>query len=82
MHTGRRAEQLPEPPVIVATELADARDLLGDQTLTWLSGHAVCRDLAVEHRRGDPFAVVDLQEAGWWSALRPPIHHWRRKARS
>jgi phytoene dehydrogenase-like protein len=51
--------------VIVATELADARGLLGDDSLDWLSGHAVCFDLAVEHRRGDPFAVVDLQEAGW-----------------
>lgn len=65
LQTGARVEELPEPPVIVATELADARELLGDETLVWLSGHAVCFDLAVQHRRGDPFAVVDLQEAGW-----------------
>jgi hypothetical protein len=34
-------------------------------SLTWLSGHSVCLDLAVRHRRGDPFVVVDLQETGW-----------------
>ena len=60
-----RATELPEPPVIVATELADARALLGDDGLEWLSGHAVCLDFAVTHRRGDPFVVVDLQETGW-----------------
>jgi hypothetical protein len=58
-------EQLPEPPVIVATELEDARRLLDDDSLAWTSGHAVCLDLALTRRRGDPFVVVDLQESGW-----------------
>lgn len=62
---GQRVEELPERPVIVATELADARALLGDADLTWKGGHAVCLDLALSHRRGDPFVVVDLQESGW-----------------
>ncbi len=57
---------LPEPPVIVATELCQARDLLGDDSLEWLSGRTVCLDLGVEHRRGDPFVVSDLDEAGWF----------------
>jgi hypothetical protein len=65
IETGTRVDTLPDPPVIVATELRDARGLLGDPSLTWLSGHAVCLDLALRHRRGDPFVVVDLQEAGW-----------------
>jgi NAD(P)-binding Rossmann-like domain len=65
IRTGERAEQLPSPPVIVATELADARRLLQDETLHWLSGKAVCLDLALRRRRGDPFVVVDLQETGW-----------------
>jgi hypothetical protein len=65
IHTGRPIRDLPSAPVIVATELADARRLLGDDTLTWMSGKAVCLDLALEHRRGDPFVVVDLQETGW-----------------
>ena len=63
--TGTRVEKLPAPPVIVATELADARRLLGDDQLRWISGNAVCLDLALHRRRGDPFVVVDLQEAGW-----------------
>lgn len=57
--------ELPDPPVIVATEINNARDLLRDEGLHWLSGHAVCLDLALRHRRGDPFVVVDLQESGW-----------------
>ena len=65
IETGTRVSQLPDPPVIVATELADARALLDDQSLTWLSGNSVCLDLAIRHRRGDPFVVVDLQETGW-----------------
>src|SRR5205807_5893758 len=35
---GHRVEELPDPPVIVATELADARQLLSDDSLRWLSG--------------------------------------------
>jgi phytoene dehydrogenase-like protein len=65
IETGTRVDELPSAPVIVATELADARALLGDPSLTWLSGHSVCLDLALRHRRGDPFVVVDLQETGW-----------------
>jgi len=62
---GCSVESLPEPPVIVATELRDARRLLGDDTLHWLSGNAVCLDLVLAHRRGDPYVVADLQDAGW-----------------
>jgi phytoene dehydrogenase-like protein len=65
VETGVRAQELPEPPVIVATELGDARTLLDDETLTWTSGHTVCLDVALRHRRGDPFAVSDMDEAGW-----------------
>lgn len=65
VRTGHLVEDLPEPPVIVATELRDARRMLGDESLQWRSGKAVCLDLALTHRRGDPFVVVDLQEAGW-----------------
>jgi phytoene dehydrogenase-like protein len=63
--TNVRVEELPPAPVILATELSDARRLLGDESLEWLGGHAVCLDLALRHRRGDPFVVVDLQETGW-----------------
>jgi hypothetical protein len=65
--------------VIVATEIHQARELLGDDSLDGPSGRAVCLDLGIEHRRGDPFVVSDLDEAGWLerysaadSSLAPP----------
>ncbi len=72
LEVGRRVTELPSAPVIVATELADARMLLGDDSLRWLGGHAVCIDLALRHRRGDPFVVVDLQESGWLERFSAP----------
>ena len=65
IETGCPVETVPRPPVILATELATARMLLGDESLEWRSGHAVCLDLGLNHRRGDPFVVSDLDEAGW-----------------
>jgi phytoene dehydrogenase-like protein len=65
IETGCGVGALPEPPVIVATELSAARELLADDTLRWTSGHTLCIDLALRHRRGDPFVVSDLDEAGW-----------------
>jgi hypothetical protein len=72
IETSHRAEELPEPPVIVATELADARELLGDDSLRWQSGHTLCLDLALRHRRGDPFVVSDMDEAGWIERFSAP----------
>ena len=65
IETGHCVTSLPESPVIVATEIHQARELLGDDSLQWPSGSTVCLDLGVEHRRGDPFVVSDLDEAGW-----------------
>ena len=65
VEVGERVKSLPEPPVIVAVELDQARELLADDTLCWTSGHTVCLDVGVRHRRGDPFIVSDLDEAGW-----------------
>jgi phytoene dehydrogenase-like protein len=65
IETGSPVDELPKAPVIIATELADASKLLDDAALEWTSGNAVCLDVAVRHRRGDPFVVVDLQETGW-----------------
>lgn len=63
--TGEPVDSLPEPPVIVALELSDARALLGDDTLRWPSGRTVCVDLGLRERRGDPWVVSDLEESGW-----------------
>jgi len=72
IETGRGVEELPESPVIVATELGEARNLLGDDSLRWTSGHTVCLDLGLRHRRGDPFVVSDLDEAGWIERFTAP----------
>lgn len=52
-------------PVVVATSLDAARTLLGDPALTWPSGRTALVDLAVRTRRGDAFAVSDLDAPGW-----------------
>ncbi|MFI1421954.1 FAD-dependent oxidoreductase [Streptomyces sp. NPDC020731] len=66
METLSRVHTLPtDTPVVVATSLDSARRLLGDPTLTWPSGRTVLVDLAVRTRRGDAFAVSDLDAPGW-----------------
>ncbi|GGT60464.1 hypothetical protein GCM10010207_70050 [Streptomyces atratus] len=52
-------------PVIVATSLDAARTLLRDPSLTWDSGRTALIDLALRTRRGDAFAVSDLDAPGW-----------------
>jgi phytoene dehydrogenase-like protein len=76
IETGHAVDALPEPPVILATELNQARKLLGDDSLSWPAGHTVCVDIGIEHRRGDPFVVSDLDESGWierFSAADPSL---------
>lgn len=69
---GHRVTELPAPPVIIATELEHARELLGDDGLRWASGSTVCLDLGLRHRRGDPFIVSDMDEAGWVERFSAP----------
>jgi len=69
---GHRVESLPAGPTIVATELKQAQALLGDNSLVWPSGHTVCLDLGLAHRRGDPFIVSDIDEAGWVERFSAP----------
>ncbi|MFF0160161.1 NAD(P)-binding protein [Streptomyces sp. NPDC005263] len=66
METLARVDTLPtDTPVIVATSLDAARRLIGDDSLTWPSGRTTLLDLAVRSRRGDAFAVSDLDSPGW-----------------
>jgi phytoene dehydrogenase-like protein len=69
---GTRVDALPDPPVIVATELREARELLGDDSLDWPSGRTLALDVAMRRRRGDPFVVSDLDEAGWIERFTAP----------
>ncbi|MFF4354274.1 FAD-dependent oxidoreductase [Streptomyces sp. NPDC001530] len=67
METLARVDALPvdRGPVVVATSLASARHLLKDDSLTWTGGRTALIDLAVRTRRGDAFAVSDLDAPGW-----------------
>ncbi|MBN0045062.1 NAD(P)-binding protein [Streptomyces actuosus] len=66
METLSRVDTLPtDTPVIVATSLGAARRLLGDDSLTWTGGRTALIDLALRTRRGDAFAVSDLDAPGW-----------------
>ncbi len=65
VQTGSRVETLPEAPVILATELHQASELLGGEPLQWPSGRTVCLDVGLSRRRGDPWIVSDLDESGW-----------------
>lgn len=76
VETSTRIDSLPCTPTILATELEQARGLLGDEGLNWQSGNTVCLDLGVRHRRGDPAVVSDMDEAGWigrYSTTNPSI---------
>lgn len=66
METLSRVDTLPtDTPVVVATSLDAARRLLRDDSLTWTSGRTALIDLALRTRRGDAFAVSDLDSPGW-----------------
>ncbi|MCI3931489.1 NAD(P)-binding protein [Streptomyces sp. AN091965] len=62
---GDIAEPARRGPVIVATSLDAARRLLRDDGLTWESGRTTLVDVALRSRRGDLFAVSDLDGTGW-----------------
>ena len=82
--TGERVEAVPDPPVIVALELCDARRLLGDESLEWPSGSTVCLDIGVREHGGDPWILSDLETAGWverYSAQDPSLAPRRRAPR-
>lgn len=65
IETGASVAELPAAPAIVATELADARRLLGDDTLDWDGTRTVALDLGLRARRGDAYVLWDLDESGW-----------------
>ncbi|MEV0182582.1 FAD-dependent oxidoreductase [Streptomyces sp. NPDC050625] len=66
METLSRVDTLPtDTPVVVATSLEAARRLLKDDSLSWTGGRTALIDLALRTRRGDAFAVSDLDAPGW-----------------
>ena len=65
IETSSRVEALPEPPVIIATQLESARSLLRDDTLSWESGRCVLLDVGLVATRRDAFLVFDLDDGGF-----------------
>jgi NAD(P)-binding Rossmann-like domain len=81
IETRARVEALPAPPVIVATELEAARQLLGDESLRGEGAQTVLLDVGLRSGRGDPYLVYDLEQAGFAErftahdvSLAPPEH--------
>ncbi|MEU9021477.1 FAD-dependent oxidoreductase [Actinomadura sp. NPDC048394] len=66
IETGARVDALPEDrPVIIATDLASAGRLLGEDGLSWTSGHCALLDIAVRSDRADRTLAFDLDEGGF-----------------
>jgi hypothetical protein len=81
IETASRVDRLPDPPVIIATELRDAAQLLADPELNWTSGTCAVFDAGLRRRRGDPWVVSDIDEVAWIErfsrtdrTLAPPGH--------
>ncbi|HEX6444318.1 MAG TPA: FAD-dependent oxidoreductase [Streptosporangiales bacterium] len=81
IETGSRVTELPPPPVVVATHLASARSLVGDDGLDWESGRSVLLALGLAADPHDPFIAWDLDEGGFSErytgpdpSLAPPGH--------
>jgi hypothetical protein len=81
IETASQVDRLPDPPVIIATELRDAAQLLNDPELSWPSGSCAVFDVGLRRRRGDPWVVCDTDEVAWIErfsrtdrTLAPPGH--------
>ena len=72
IETGSRVHELPDPPVIVATQLEAAGRLLGQPDLSWESGRTALLDLGLRAHPDDLFAIFDLDEAGVVARLSGP----------
>lgn len=64
IETGARLTEVPDTPTVIATSLTAARALLGEDSLTWESGHTLLTDLGLRRGR-DPFLVFDADECGF-----------------
>ena len=65
IETGARVDTLPDAPVVLAVPMAIAVDLLGDEMLRWTGTTTALLDVGITARRGDPYVVWDLDDAGW-----------------
>jgi NAD(P)-binding Rossmann-like domain len=63
--TARPIAALPDGPVILAVPLAAATKILNDPSLAWTGSRVALVDVALRARPDDPYAIWDLDEAGW-----------------
>jgi phytoene dehydrogenase-like protein len=61
IHTGSRLDELPEPPVIVATSLAAAGKLMGSE-LSWPGARTALLDIGLRLSPPWPASVLDLDD--------------------
>lgn len=81
IETGARVRELPASPVILAAGPDGARRLLRDDSLRWEGTRCAVLEVGLRRRRGDAFAVVDLDAGSWVErftapdpSLAPPGH--------
>ena len=65
LESAARITARPDVPTVVATDLAAARTLLWEDSLSWPSGQVGLLDLALRRTPADAFVVSDLDEGGW-----------------
>jgi hypothetical protein len=83
VQTQTRVPAVPECPTILATSLVAARQLTGDESLTWPSARVATLDLGLRGDGGpDWFRVIDLDDRIYAArytladpTLAPPGHH-------
>jgi phytoene dehydrogenase-like protein len=72
IETSSPVDSLPEGgPVVLAVPLAEASELLGTP-VSWTGTRTALLDVAISARRGDAFAVGDLEESGWAETFSMP----------
>jgi phytoene dehydrogenase-like protein len=65
IETNAKVHELPDGPVILAVDPPAARRLLGDDRLQANGPRTALLDLGLVARRGDPYLVLDLDEAAF-----------------
>ena len=65
IETNAKVDELPDGPVILAVDPPAARRLLGDDRLRANGPRTALLDVGLVARRGDPYVIVDLDEAAF-----------------
>jgi len=65
IETSAKVDTLPDGPVILAVDPPGARRLLGDDRLRANGPRTALLDLGLVSRRGDPYIILDLDEAAF-----------------